>query len=64
MKLTKVQASLILFHLKDLQDWDSLQQGKLRIISKKFDLHSALMEVFDMMEVQSQLRGIYLKFDQ
>ena len=32
MKYTKIQALLVLFHLKDLQDWDALKQGKLKTV--------------------------------
>ena len=39
---TKLQAKLIIFQLKDLKDWNSIQNNSLRLVSHKFDLHQAL----------------------
>ena len=33
MKLTKVQSSIVLFHLKDMHDWEGLRHGQLKTVS-------------------------------
>ena len=52
----------MVFQLKDMQDWDSIKNGRLRPVSQTFVLNEAIKEVFDMMSISSGLKGNKLSF--
>jgi hypothetical protein len=54
-----------MFQLKDMQDWDVLKFGnKLKTVYATFCLKDAIIEAMDIMRVKSDLKGLFLKFDQ
>lgn len=56
LKTTKIQATLVVYQLKDMQDWDAAKNGKLRPISQKFDLNNAMNELIEMMKIRAEIK--------
>ena len=49
----RVASNLMVFQLKDLQDWNLLKTNKFRTVSSKFSLVESLAEVFEMMNMKA-----------
>ena len=47
-----------------MQDWDAIKQGKLRAVSQKFNLREALQEIYEIMTIKAQIKGIWFSFVQ
>ena len=58
----RIFSNLMVFHLRDMQDWNSLRNSRFRIVSAKFDLLECLREVYEMMRVKSYLKKLKLEF--
>ena len=59
----KIQSMLLLFDLKNIQDWSNIKQGKFIRVSHKFNLEEAMDEVFKLMEFKCLIKNLQLKFN-
>jgi hypothetical protein len=62
VKNARIYSNLMVFHLKDMQDWSMLKNSNFRQVSAKFSLPDCLMEVYEMMSLKAGIKLIKLEF--
>ena len=54
---------LMMYDLKNIQDWDLLKSNKFNPISEKFNLQEAVHEVTEMMKLRCDIKHNTLTLD-
>jgi hypothetical protein len=54
---------LMMYDLKNIQDWDLLKSSKFNPISEKFNLQEAVHEVTEMMKLRCDIKHNTLTLD-
>lgn len=58
--LAENSGNMLMILINDLLDYSSMKNGKFKINSENFSLHSLLENVIDMMKIQVEMKGISL----
>jgi len=56
-------SNLVVFHLRDMHDWNLLKTNNFRNVSTKFSLLESLSEVYEMMKMKAVIKDLKLEFD-
>ena len=54
---------LMMYDLKNIQDWDLLKSSKFKRVSEKFNLKEAVHEVTEMMKLRCDIKHNTLTLD-
>ena len=55
---SKNLSSMLVFQLKDLQDWHQIRQGSFKKVNSKFNLRDCLREISEMMSLKAENKNI------
>ena len=58
----RIFSNLMVFYLKDMQDWNFLKNRSFRQISAKFILPECLREIYEMMSLKAEIKDLKLEF--
>ena len=61
IKNARIASNLMVFQLKDMQDWNLLKTNNFRTISSKFSLQDSLSEVYEMMNMKASIKDLKLE---
>ena len=59
----RMASNLVVFHLRDMHDWNLLKTNNFRNVSTKFSLLESLSEVYEMMKMKAVIKDLKLEFD-
>ena len=61
VKNARIFSNLMVFSLKDMQDWNLLKNSKFKTTTGKFNLAECISEVYEMMLMKANLKSLRLE---
>ena len=61
VKNTRMFSNLMVFSLKDMEDWNLLKNSKFKTTTHKFNLTDCISEVYEMMLMKANLKSLKLE---